>query len=67
MDLNWYPPTSLKGTHWRVELLSVYGLWQWYTEHLTEYDAERFAAYKREYHPHETWRVVKAGKPGHHI
>jgi len=59
-DMTWHPPTSLKGTHWRVELLDVYGYWRWYTEHLTEYDAERFAGYKRQYHPHDSWRVVKA-------
>ena len=58
-DMTWHPPTSLTGTHWRVELLHLSGDWRWYTEHRTEYDAERFANYKREYYPHESWRVVK--------
>jgi hypothetical protein len=59
MGPHWYPPTSLTGRHWRVELRHVDGTWSWYTEHLTEHDAQTFCNYKQEYHPRDSWRVVE--------
>lgn len=59
-DLSWYPPTSLMGHHWRVEILHVSGTWRWYTEHLTQDNAEVFCAYKRELYPGDQWRVTEA-------
>lgn len=60
IDSNWFPPTSLMGRHWRVEILHVSGTWRWYTEHLTEHQALTFCKYKQEYHPLDSWRVVEA-------
>lgn len=56
---HWFPPTSLTGRHWRVEVLHASGAWRWYTEHLTAEQAESFCNYKREYHPLDSWRVVE--------
>jgi hypothetical protein len=60
IDKNWFPPTSLKGKHWRVEVLGIDGTWCWYTEHMHPSHAESFCKYKIEYHPHDQWRVVEA-------
>jgi hypothetical protein len=59
-DRTWFPPTALKGKHWRLELLRVDGTWGWYTEHLTPYHAERMLRLKCELYPKESWRVVEA-------
>jgi len=56
----WYPPTSLMGRHWRVEVRHVAGHWVWYTAHLTQEDAEKFCAWKRTNHPRDEWRVVES-------
>jgi hypothetical protein len=59
-DQSWFPPTSLTGRHWRVEILHVNGQWAWYTEHITERQAEVMLSYKRELSPLDQWRVVEA-------
>lgn len=59
-DQSWFPPTSLTGRHWRVEVLHADGSWRWYTEHLTERAAEVFCTYKRELYPTASWRVAEA-------
>jgi len=40
----WYPPQTLIGPHWEVQLLHVNGHWVTYTEHTSPESAYALAA-----------------------
>lgn len=56
----WYPPGSLQGRFWRVEVLHASGEWRVYTEHHDEDNATRTLAYRRANDPSSTYRVVQS-------
>jgi hypothetical protein len=57
---DWFPPTSLTGRHWRIEVRHIDGSWRCYTEHMTQHDAESALRYRHELSPLDEWRVVEA-------
>jgi len=57
---SWYPPCSLTGSCWRLEILHIDKSWRWYTEHLTHLDAQRMLSVRQTNSACDQWRVVKA-------
>jgi len=57
---SWYPPCSLTGSYWRLEILHIDKSWRWYTEHLIYSDAQRMLSIRQSNSACNQWRIVKA-------
>lgn len=56
MKRNWYPPKTLIGPHWELQLLHVRGHWATFTEHT---NADAALAMASRFDKCATYRVVE--------